>query len=154
MDTFFVWVHAAAATVAFAAGLAALPGGRLVRVHLAAVVLMAAALVPAVLVDWGTTPAGARGAFTALSVLALVVVARAALAVRGRPRITGGPTASYLGHVGFVLIALADGFAVVASIRAGLPGYAVAGLALGVIAAGHLGIGALQRRLVPALAPA
>jgi hypothetical protein len=43
---------------------------------------------------------------------------------------------------------------VVASIRAGLPGYAVAGLALGVIAAGHLGIGALQRRLVPALAPA
>ncbi len=154
MDTFFVSVHAVAATAAFIAGLAALPGGRLVRVHLAAVALMAAALVPAVLVDWRTTPAGARGAFAALSVLALVVVARAALAVRGRPQVTGGPTARYLGHVGFVLIALADGCAVVASIRAGLPGYAVAALALGVIAVGHLALGALQRRMVPAPAPA
>ena len=47
MDTFFVSVHAVAATAAFIAGLAALPGGRLIGVHLAAVALMAAALVPA-----------------------------------------------------------------------------------------------------------
>ena len=152
MDTVFIAVHAVAATVAFAAGLTALPGGRLVRLHLAAVVLMAAALVPAVLVDWDTTPVGARAAFAALSVLALVMVARAALAVRGRPQVTGGPTPGYLGHVGFVLIALADGFAVVAALRAGLPGPAVAALALGVVAVGHVGVGVLQRRLAPPLA--
>jgi hypothetical protein len=151
VDTFFVSVHAVAATVAFAAGLAALRDGRLVRLHLAAVVLMAAALVPAVLVDWATTPVGARVAFAALSVLALVMVVRATLAVRGRPQVTGGPTAGYLAHVGFGLIALADGFAVVASIRAGLPGYAIAALALGVVAAGHVGVGVLQRRLVGSL---
>ena len=151
MDTFFVSVHAVAATVAFATGLTALPGGRLVRLHLAAVVLMTGALAPAVLVDWGTTPVGARAAFAALSILALVMVARAWLAVRERPQVTGSPTAGYLGHVGFVLIALADGFAVVASIRAGLPGYAVAALALGVVAAGHVAVGLLQRRLVRSL---
>ena len=151
MNTFFVSVHALAATVAFVAGLTALPAGRLVRLHLAAVVLTAAALVPAVLVDWATTPVGARVAFTALSVLALVMVARAALAVRGRPQLTGGPTAGYLGHVGFVLIALADGFAVVAALRAGLPGYAVTALAVAVVAVGH---GAGSRRLAPAPVPA
>lgn len=148
MNTFFVSVHAVAATVAFAAGLAALPAGRLVRVHLAAVVLMAGALLPAVLVDWATTPAGARAAFAALAVLAVVVVVRAFLAVRGRPQLTGGPTVSYLGHLGFSLIALADGFVVVAALRAGLPGPAVAGLAVGVVVVGHVGLGVLQRRLV------
>ena len=154
MNTVFVSVHAGAATVAVIAGLVALPAGRLVRLHLAAVLLMATALVPAVLVDWATTPVGARVAFVALAGLALVMVARAALAVRGRPQVTGGPTPGYLGHVGFALIALADGFAVVAAIRAGVPGYAVAALALGVIAAGHVALGVLQRRLVPSLAPA
>ena len=154
MNTVFVSLHAVAATVAFAAGLTALAGGRLVRVHLAGVTVMAAALVPAVLVDWTTTPTGARIAFAALSVLALVVVVRAVLAVRGRPQVTGGPTGAYLGHVGFTLIALADGFAVVAAIRAGLPGYAVAALALGVVAVGHVALGVLQRRLGAGLLPA
>lgn len=80
--------------------------------------------------------------------------ARAVLAVRGRPQRTGGPTAGYLGHVGVVLIALADGFAVVAAIGAGLPDYAVAAPALGVVAAGHVALRVLQRRLVPSLAAA
>ena len=154
MNTVFVSLHALAATLAFAAGLAALPAGRFVRLHLAGVVVMAAALVPAVLVDWTATPAGARIAFSVLSVLALVMVARGVLAVRGRPQVTGGPTVGYLGHVGFALIALADGFAVVSSIRAGLPGYAVAALALGVVAVGHVALGVLQRRLVVAPLPA
>ena len=148
MNTFFVSVHAVAATVAFAAGLAALPAGRLVRLHLAAVALMAVALLPSVLVDWATTPAGARVAFAVLAVLAVVVVVRAGLAVRGRPQLTGGPTATYLGHLGFTLIALADGFVVVAALRAGLPGAAVAALAIGVVVAGHVALGVLQRRAV------
>jgi hypothetical protein len=79
---------------------------------------------------------------------------RSALAVRGRPQVTGGPSTAYLGHLGFALIALADGFAVVATLRAGLPVAVVTGLALGVVAVGHVGIGLLRRRLVPALAAA
>ena len=108
---------------------------------------MAGALLPAVLVDWATTPAGARAAFAVLAVLAVVVVARAVLAVRGRPQLTGGPSTSYLGHLGFALIALADGFVVVAALRAGLPGPAVAALGVAVVVAGHVGLGVLQRRL-------
>jgi hypothetical protein len=154
VNTVFVSLHAVAATVAFAAGLIALPAGRLVRLHLGAVAVMAAALVPAVLVDWAPTPVGARIAFAVLSALAVVVVVRSALAVRGRPQVTGGPSTAYLGHLGFALIALADGFAVVATLRAGLPVAVVTGLALGVVAVGHVGIGLLRRRLVPALAAA
>jgi hypothetical protein len=75
------------------------------------------------------------------------MVVRAELAVRRSPARTGGPTAAYLEHLGFTLIALADGFAVVAAIRGGAPGWAVGALAPGVVAVGHLTLQAAKRRL-------
>ena len=57
-------------------------------------------------------------------------------------------------ELGACTAVLADGFAVVAAIRAGLPGYAVAALALGVVAVGHVALGVLQRRLGAGLLPA
>lgn len=148
VDTVFVTVHAVAATIAFGAGLLAAPAGRFLGVYRGAMAVMAAALVPAVVVDWSTTEPTARLVFTGLIGLAGVMVVRAELAGRQHPARTGGPTGAYLEHIGFTLIALADGFAVVAAIRAGAPGWAVGVLAVAVVAVGHGTIQVAKRRLV------
>ncbi len=147
-NTLFITVHAVAATLAFGAGVLSAASGRFLGVYRAAMAVMLAALVPAVLVDWATTDTAARAVFAGLIGLAGVMVARAELAVRRRPGRTGGPTAAYLEHIGFTLIALADGFAVVAAIRGGMPGWTVGVLAVGVVVAGHLMLQAAKRRLV------
>ena len=146
--TFAITVHAVAATVAFVAGLLSVPAGRFLGTYRSAMAVMAAALVPAVLVDWSTTDAVARTAFGGLFLLSGVMVLRAELAARMSPDRTGGPVPAYLGHVGFTLIALADGFGVVAVLRAGAPGWLIAAVAVGVVLVGHLGIEAAKRRLV------
>jgi hypothetical protein len=150
LDTIFITVHAVAATTAFGAGLLAAPAGRFLGVYRGAMAVMALALVPAVLVDWSTTDPTARIVFTGLLGLAGVMVLRAELAGRRRPARTGGPTGAYLEHIGFTLIALADGFAVVAAIRAGAPGWAVGVMAVGVVAVGHGTLQIAKRRLVHA----
>ena len=147
-NTLFLTLHAVAATVAFGAGLLSAASGRFLGVYRAAMAVMLAALVPAVLVDWGTTDTTARAVFAGLIVLAGVMVARAEFAVRRSPALTGGPTAAYLEHIGFTLIALADGFAVVTLIRSGAPGWAVGMVAVGVVVVGHLTLQTAKRRLV------
>jgi hypothetical protein len=109
---------------------------------------MAAALLPAVLVDWSTTDPTARIVFLGLIGLACVMVVRAELAARRPPARTGGPTGAYLEHIGFTLISLADGFAVVTAIRTGAPGWAVGAMAVGVVVAGHLTLQLTKRRLI------
>ena len=91
-DTVFVTVHAAAATVAFGAGLLAIPTGRFSAVYRAATRGRGRALVPAVLVDWQTTAPALRAVFAGLLVLALVMVGRA-VARRPEPSVRG-PAAS------------------------------------------------------------
>jgi hypothetical protein len=147
-DTVFITVHAAAATLAFVAGLGAVPSGRFLRLYAGALVVAVAALVPAVLVDWASTDAVARIVFGGLFGLALVMLVRARLALRSRPARTGGPTSAYLDHLGFTLIALADGFAVVAVIRSGAPGWLVGAVAVGVAVVGHVALQTAKRHLV------
>ncbi len=148
LDTILITVHAVAATIAVGAGVLAAPAGRFLGLYRAAMAVMAAALVPAVLVDWSTTDPTARIVFTGLIGLAGVMVLRAELAGRRRPARTGGPTGAYLEHIGFTLIALADGFAVVTAIRGGMPGWAVGALAVCVVVVGHLTLQLMKRRLV------
>ena len=150
LNTVFVLVHAAAATLAFVAGVLAVPRGRFIGTYRVAVAVMALALVPAVLVEWARTDPVARAVCGGLLLLAGVVVVRAELAVRSRPERTGGVCAAYLGHLGFTLIALADGFAVVTAIRAGAPGWLVGAGAAAVVAVGHATVGVARRRLVVA----
>ncbi|TFV48145.1 hypothetical protein [Blastococcus sp. TF02A-35] len=152
-DTVFVAVHAAAATLAFGAGLLALPAGRFLGVYRLALLVMVLALVPALLLDWSATDPLARAVFGGLLVLAAVVLVRAELAARIRPDRTGGPTAAYLEHVGFTLVALADGFVVVAAVRAGVPGWLVGLGAVAVVAVGHAAIQVGKRRWVGAGVP-
>jgi hypothetical protein len=154
-NTLVITLHAVAATLAFGAGVLSAASGRFLGVYRAAMAVMLAALIPAFLVDWATTDTTARAVFAGLIGLAGVMVVRAELAVRRSPARTGGPTAAYLEHLGFTLIALADGFAVVAAIRGGAPGWTVAVLAVGVVVVGHLTLQLAKRRLVhPAAAAA
>ncbi len=77
-----------------------------------------------------------------------VMFYRATLASRMLPATTGGPTDAYLNHVGFTLIALFDGFAVVAVLRAGAPAWLVAVTAVGLPVIGHFALRATRVRLV------
>ncbi len=150
-NTVFVTLHATAAVVAFAAGLVSLRSGRFLTAYRVAVAVMAAALVPAVLVDWAATDLAARIAFTGLLGLAAAMVVRAELAGRRPPAATGGASAAYVEHVGFTLISLAVGFAVVSGIRLGAPGWLVAALGVGIVLAGRSAVARVGRRVpVPA----
>jgi hypothetical protein len=148
LHTVLITVHAVAATIAFAAGLLSAPAGRYLGVYRGGIAVMAAALVPAVVLDWSTTDPVARIVFAGLIVLAAVMVVRAELAARQPPARNGGPTAAYLEHIGFTLISLADGFAVVTAVRSGAPAWAVGVLAVGVVVIGHLTLQLAKRRLI------
>ena len=82
LNTILITVHAVAATIAFGAGALSAPAGRFLGIYRGAMAVMAAALVPAVLVDWSTTDPTARIVFVGLIGLAGVMVVRAELAVR------------------------------------------------------------------------
>jgi len=144
-NTVFVTVHASAAVVAFAAGLASLRSGRFLAAYRIAVGLMAAALVPAVLVDWADTDPVARGAFTGLIGLAAAMVVRAELAARSLSA-ARRPTVAYVEHVGFTLISLAVGFVVVSGIRLGAPAWLVAAIGVGIVLAGRSAVGRVGRQ--------
>jgi hypothetical protein len=146
--TVFIVLHATAATVALLAGAVALPAGRLFEVYRWGQIGMVATLVPALAIAWPGYPLATRIAYGGLLVLAVVMFVRATLAGRMLPSATGGPTARYIDHVGFTLIALSDGFAIVALLRAGAPAWLVAGTALAVIAVGHFALVAAKARLV------
>ena len=146
-NTVFVAVHATAALVAFAAGALSIRSGRHLGAYRAGIAVMAVALVPAVLVDWGATATVARAVFLGLLGLALVMVVRAELAARRPPA-----TAAYVHHVGFTLISLADGFAVVTAVRLGAPGWLVGLLAVGVVLVGQRAVAGVERSVVAPVA--
>ena len=139
-NTLFVTVHATAAVVAFAAGVLSLRSVRFLPAYRISLGVMAAALVPAVLVDWSATDVAARVAFAGLIGLAVAMVVRGELASR-RPW-----AAAYVEHIGFTLISLAVGFAVVSGIRLGAPGWLVALLGVGIVLVGRSAVGRIGRR--------
>ncbi|MGH3976244.1 MAG: hypothetical protein ACRDS9_23405 [Pseudonocardiaceae bacterium] len=146
--TIFIALHTIAATVALLAGLVALPAGRLFGLYRWTLAGMVVFLVPALVIDWAEFDGSVKVIFAALLVLAAAMFYRATLASRMLPATTGGPTEAYLNHVGFTLIALFDGFAVVAVLRAGAPAWLVAVTAVGIPVIGHFALRATRVRLV------
>lgn len=146
--TVFIALHTIAATVALLAGLVALPAGRLFELYRWTLAGMVVFLVPALAIDWAQFDDIVKVIFTALLVLSAVMFYRATLASRMLPAMTSGPTEAYLNHVGFTLIALFDGFAVVAVLRAGAPGWLVAVTAVGIPLIGHFALRATRVRLI------
>lgn len=122
-----VLVHAAAATIGFAAGVVLLWKGRGLRVHRPAVIIMAGVLVPSMALGWPDFGTPNKIIFSALFVLALVLVLQAVRAGRIRQReIADGRALAALGigpdfvhTIGFNVIALVAGATVVPALRIG-----------------------------------
>lgn len=132
--------HAVAGLLALLAGLLTIPHGRWFDVYLWSLATMTVFLVAAVGVEWSTLDPAARVLFAAFAVLAAFMVW---LAVRARPdRPVGGaaPSASYLDHVGFTVVALFDAFLVIAVLDLGAPVWAVVGTGILIAIAGHLAL--------------
>lgn len=139
--TVLISLHAAAGVVAFAAGLRALPHGRLLGTFRWSMVAMAVFLVAAIATELAVTPPGALAVFGALVALAGVMVWRSEAAARA-----DRPSRAYIDHVGFCLVGLFDAFWVVTLLRLGLPGWAVGAVAVGIAVIGHVAVGAAARR--------
>lgn len=148
LHTIFIAVHATAGTLAFVAGAVALRRGTLFGVYLWSMMTMVIFLVLTVAIDWADLVTAPRVVFGALGVLAVVMLGRAVLASRIRPAGAGGPSASYVEHVGFTLVALFDAFTVIAVLDAGAPLWLVvaSGVIVGVV--GHFVLRAVRGRLM------
>lgn len=146
--TIFIALHATTATIALVAGLLALPAGRFFAVYRWALAGMAVFLVAALVVGWSGNEVVTNVIFAALLILAAVMLYRARLAGRLLPASTGGPTATYVNHVGFTLVSLTAAFVVVAVLRAGAPDWLLAVSAVAVGAVGHVALGAARAHLV------
>lgn len=153
-------LHTAMALAAFGVGLVAVDPRRardhwwtmraLVGFLLAMTVFVAAAMAA----HWSDLDGIVQVVFTGLVVLAGYMVWRALHALRLGPHQTGGQQLAHVGDVGFVLIALADGFVIVAAIDLGVQTWIVAPLALGVVAVGHGSLNRLKERVASPVATA
>lgn len=144
----FIGLHAAAGVLAFLAGWLALRSGGWTRTHVGFIAATGAFLLLAIAVDWSTLGTPTRLLFAAFVTLAGFMLWRAFRAHRSRPHAPAGPSRPYVHHLGFNLISLFDAFAVITVLNLGAPGWAVAASGVLVAIAGHLVLGAAERRLV------
>lgn len=147
--TVFITLHAVTAVVALVAGCIALPRGTLFGTYRWSLATMALFLTLAIAAEWEELNTPLRVLFTAFVVLTGFMMWRAAQAGRIRPTRAAAPSAAYVEHVGFTLVALFDAFAVIAVLNSGAPGWLVAGLGVLIAVAGHFVLRATRSRLVP-----
>ena len=150
--TIFINVHAVTGTLALLAGSVALRRGALFGTYLWSLVAMEVFLVLAIAVEWAKLPAATRVLFAAFAFLGVVMLWRAARARPIRPSRTVPPSARYIGHVGFTLVALFDAFVVILVLNAGAPGWLVAAAGVLIAVAGHFVLREAKARLAPTTA--
>jgi hypothetical protein len=136
IHTVLIAAHAVGGTAAFAAGCLALrppPQGEppTFRVYLGALWLMVLFLVLVVVFDWGMLVTVSRLLFGALTALAIYVGWRGWQAFQEVSRRGAGWLGANLDDVGFTLIALFDGFVIIAALDLGAPVWLV--VAIGVL---------------------
>ena len=139
--------HAVAGLIALVSGLVTIRNGRLFDTYLTALAAMTVFLVFAIGVEWGALDTTARVLFTAFAGLAAVMLWRAGRARRDRPAAASRPSASYVDHVGFTLVALFDAFVVIAVLDLGAPIWAVVGAGVLIAVAGHFALRRAERVL-------
>lgn len=143
--TVLITLHATAGVLALLFGWLAVRRARLFDVYLHSLAGMALFLAAAVAVEWQATENSARVLFTALTALAAFMVWRAVHARRSRPAAAARPSPGYVADVGFTLVALVDGFAVVTVLNLGAPVWLVVTTGVLIAVAGHFAITAGQR---------
>jgi hypothetical protein len=141
----FIAIHAGTGVLALVTGLVAIRDGRLFDVYLLALATMTVSLALAVAAEWTAIGTTARVLFTAFAGLAAIMVWRGVLARRIRP--APHPSAAYVEHLGFTLVALLDGFVVIAVLNAGAPIWLVVAAGVTIAIAGHFGIRLARRAL-------
>lgn len=142
MHSLLIALHAGTGVLAMLAGGIALYRGRLFDVYLGSLVATTLFLALAVAAEWTVLDVGSQVLFTAFTLLAVVMVARAVLA-RGLDR----RSPAYLEHVGFTLVALVDAFVVIAVLNAGAPVWVVVASGVVIAVAGHFALQATKRAL-------
>lgn len=141
-----ITAHAASGIIAFAAGCAAIRRRRAFRLYFWSLVALVAFAAAAVAIDWPRLGTGSKVLFAALTALGGYLIWRAARARRLLPAGRDRPAGRYLDHLGFTLIALFDGFAIIAVLSAGGPGWLAGTVGVAGIAVGHVAIGRLKAR--------
>lgn len=143
LHTVLIYGHALGGLVAFGLGCfvlrPTLKASARFRVYLFALWAMVLLLVAALAVTWPDLPQASRFAYSALGLLALYTGTRGTQARRLLRTQTPGWRGTYIGHVGFTLISLFDGFVIVGALDLNAPGWLVGtvgvlGVAVGISA--------------------
>ncbi|MFI7067135.1 hypothetical protein ACIBL3_39495 [Kribbella sp. NPDC050124] len=147
--TVFIVAHAVSGVVAFTSGCIAISRRAWFRYYFWSLALLDVFMVLSVAVGWRDMGTPSRWVFSGLIVLGGYMMLRAVQASRTQPAGDEAPSAAYLDHLGFTLIALFEGFVIVAAIDLGAPVWLVVALAVAGVIAGHLTIRYLKTSKVP-----
>jgi cobalamin synthase len=118
--------------------------------YLLCIVMLVASLVPLVTTDGAGLDVGGRIAFTALTVLGIVMVFRIILAGRVASARQGDWQKRYINHVYFTYISLWEGFVILPALNLPLPQLTVPAVAVAVLLIGHMLIARYKRRILTA----
>jgi hypothetical protein len=141
LHTVAIIIHAASATAAFIVGIFLILQRNMFRqlqlsvAFLALLILMEVFLITAILAHVASLPLITQIVFAGLAGLGLYMIWRAVQAWSVLREQRGDPEA-VVDHVGFNLIALFDGFAIVAALDLQAPGWLVAVIAVAAVAVG------------------
>lgn len=153
LHTIAIVLHALSATGAFLVGIVLLFQSntlrqlQLARAVVVLLMLMEVFLVIAILSHVNSLPTMKQLIFGGLAILLLYIIWHAVQAVsvlREQPANQG----AVIGHIGFILISLFDGFAIVSSIDLHAPGWLVAVIAVGAVALGIYAIN-VRKKMLP-----
>ncbi len=142
--------HAAAGVIAFAAGCAAISRRSAFAVYFASLVALVVFLAAVLGVDWPRLDGPSRSLYAVLTMLGGYLIWRAVQARRLLPTGSAHRSGRYLDHLGFTLVALFDGFAIIAVLTAGGPGWLAASIGVLGVGVGHVAIRRLKARLTAA----
>ncbi|SRR6266487_1351159 len=153
MHTFAIVVHATSAIAAFIIGVVllfqrnTLRQLQLGRAFLVLLILMGVFLVIAILSHVTSLPTIKQLIFGGLVVLVVYMIWRAVQALTVLTKQKQEDQLKVIDHVGFVLISLFDGFAIVSALDLQAPGWLVAVVAVGAVGVGIYGINVRKKTL-------
>ncbi len=153
MHTIAIVAHATSAIAAFIIGVVlifqrnTLRQLQLARAFLVLLILMEVFLVIAILSHVTSLPAITQLIFGGLVILGVYMIWRAVQALTVLTKQNQADQLKVIDHVGFVLISLFDGFAIVSALDLQAPGWLVAVIAVGAVGVGIYGINVRKKTL-------
>jgi len=153
LHTISIFVHAISAIAAFIVGTLMLfqhnvhRKQQLGRALLLFLILLEVFLLLAIISHWQSLQVITQVTFAGLAILGLYMIWRAVQALTILTKQNQEDQLKVIDHVGFVLISLFDGFAIVSAIDLQAPGWLVAVIAVGAVGIGIYGINLQKKTL-------